>query len=128
VVVATAVAATAVAAVVATAVAAIVVIAVQEPVAGRIAATEPETTQAVAVIPMPILMRMVAAVADVAPPPAVEMTIPAMEARKAEFSSSEAGLSQLATGLLQYVQIRIAFLSFFAQVPAPMSGSWHPLH
>merc|ERR1711934_1050380 len=112
----------------ATAVAAIVVIAVQGPVAGKIAATEPEITQVVAAIPMPIPMRMVAAVVDVVPPQAVEMTIPAMEARKAEFSSSEAGLSQLATGLLQNVQICVVFLSFFAQVPAPVSGSWHPLH
>ena len=83
-------------------------------------------TQAVVVIP--ILMRMVAAVVVVAPPPAVEMTIPATGVLKVEFSRSEAGLFQLATGLLQHAQISLRSLRFFSQAPSPVTRSWHTLH
>ena len=110
----------------AAAAAAAVMIAVPERVAGRIAAMELATTQAVVAIP--ILMRMVAAVVDVAPPPVVEMTIPATGVLKAEFSRSEAGFSQLATGLLHHAQIRLWSLRFFSEIPPPVTCSWYTLH
>ena len=121
------VAATAAVVVAATAaVVAAVTIAVPELVAGRIAAMELATTQAVVAIP--ILMRMVAAVVDVAPPPVVEMTIPATGVLKAEFSRSEAGLSQLATGLLHHAQIRLWSLGFFSEILSPVTCSRYTLH
>ena len=84
------------------------------------------TTQAVVAIP--ILMRMAAAVVVVAPPPVVEMIIPATGGLKAEFSRSKAGLSQLATGLLQHTQIRFWFLRFFSEIPPPVTCSWYTFH
>ena len=105
---------------------AVVMTAVPERVAGRIAAMELATTQAVVAIP--ILMRMAAAVVVVAPPPVVEMIIPATGVLKAEFSRSKAGLSQLATGLLQHTQIRFWFLRFFSEIPPPVTCSWYTFH
>ena len=103
-----------------------VVIAVPEPVAGRTAAMEPVTTPAVAVTP--ILMKTVAAVVVAVPQPAVEMTTPDTGGLKAEFRRSEAGVSQLATGLRQHIQIGARFLGTFSEISAPVTSSPHTFH